>query len=86
MSSRSVVQSLYEAFSRHDGEAMAACYRPDATFCDSAFGELTGASVGNMWRMLTSRGGDTTVVTFRDVRVEGDKGWAHWEAKYKFAG
>jgi hypothetical protein len=44
-SSRNVVQSLYEAFSRNDGEAMAACYRPDTTFCDGAFGELKGRAL-----------------------------------------
>ena len=57
-----VVQRLYAAFDRRDGEAMAACYAPDAHFRDPVFGDLTGAEAGAMWRMLTR--------TARDLKVE----------------
>ena len=49
----SVIRELYEALDRHDGETMARQYAPDARFKDPAFGELSGAEAGDMWRMLT---------------------------------
>ena len=74
-----VIVRLYDALDRGDGEAMAACYAPDAVFEDPAFGELHGAEVGDMWRMLTSRGGKVDV----DL-VERDDSSAHWIARYVF--
>lgn len=38
-----LIERFYQAFQRLDGEAMAACYAPQATFHDPAFGELVGA-------------------------------------------
>ncbi len=75
-----VVQRFYAAFDRRDGEAMAACYAPDAHFKDPVFGDLTGAEAGAMWRMLTK--------TARDLKVElaeYDAGSAHWIARYTFS-
>ena len=74
-----LIRRLYDALDRGDGEAMAACYAPDAVFEDPAFGELHGAEVGDMWRMLTSRGGKVDV----DL-VEHDAASAHWVARYEF--
>lgn len=74
-----VIVRLYEALDRGDGEAMAACYAPGAVFEDPAFGELRGAEVGDMWRMLTSRGGKVDVEL-----VEHDAGSARWIARYVF--
>ena len=54
----SVIRELYEALDRHDGEAMARLYAPDGRFKDPAFGELSGAEAGDMWRMLTGRAED----------------------------
>ncbi|MBF3199877.1 nuclear transport factor 2 family protein, partial [Pseudomonas aeruginosa] len=48
-----LIERFYQAFQRLDGEAMAACYAPQATFHDPAFGELRGREVGDMWRLLT---------------------------------
>lgn len=79
------IQTLYEAFSRKDGAAMAACYHPEATFQDPVFTDLRGAECGAMWRMLCGRSKDLRV-EFRDIRVEGDRGTAHWEAWYTFQG
>ena len=45
-----LIQTFYSAFARGDGDAMAACYAPDVTFEDPAFGELHGAEAGSMWR------------------------------------
>lgn len=74
-----VIQRLYDAFSRRDGDAMAACYAPDGHFRDPAFGGLTGAEAGQMWRMLTSRAEDLEVEL-----VEWDEHSAHWIARYTF--
>ena len=48
-----LIERFYQAFQRLDGEAMAACYAPQATFHAPAFGELRGREVGDMWRLLT---------------------------------
>jgi ketosteroid isomerase-like protein len=75
-----VVQRFYAAFDRRDGEAMAACYAPDAHFQDPVFGDLTGPEAGAMWRMLTR--------TARDLKLEvpeHDGHSAHWIAHYTFS-
>jgi ketosteroid isomerase-like protein len=77
--SRELIERFYAAFDRKDGDAMAACYAPDARFSDPAFGELRGEQVGAMWRMLTGRA--------EDLRVElheHDDASAHWIARYTF--
>ena len=79
-----VIRDLYEALDRHDGEAMAKLYAPDGRFHDPAFGELTGAEAGDMWRMLTSRSEDLSV-ELADHDANGDAGTAHWIATYTFS-
>jgi ketosteroid isomerase-like protein len=80
---RELIRRFYEAFDRHDGEAMASCYASDARFRDPAFGELRGDQVGSMWRMLTSRAEDLDVEL---VEHDADErtGTAHWLADYTF--
>ena len=80
---RALIERFYEAFDRHDGNAMAACYAPNARFRDPAFGELEGDEPGAMWRMLTGRADDLRV---RLVEHEADdtSGSAHWLADYTF--
>jgi ketosteroid isomerase-like protein len=53
-----LIQRFYAAFDRCDGEAMAACYAPDARFDDPVFPGLRGAEPGQLWRMLTARATD----------------------------
>jgi ketosteroid isomerase-like protein len=77
--SRETIERFYAAFDRKDGEAMAACYAPDARFSDPAFGELRGEQVGAMWRMLTGRAQDLSV----ELR-EHDDTRARWIARYTF--
>lgn len=77
------VRRLYDALGRRDGDAMAACYAPDATFRDPAFGELRGPEVGAMWRMLTARATDLTV-RLDYVRADDDSASARWVAEYTF--
>ena len=62
---------------------MGACYAPSAHFRDAVF-DLHGPEVPAMWRMLCERGKDLRV-EFRDVRVDGNQGTAHWEAWYTFS-
>ncbi len=77
------VERLYAAMDAHDGEAMAACYAPGATFTDPVFVGLADGEPGDMWRLLTARSADLSV-DLREREVEGDRGTAHWVARYTF--
>jgi ketosteroid isomerase-like protein len=79
-----LIRSFYEAFDRHDGEAMAAAYAPDARFSDPVFPDLRGREPGQMWRMLTSRSEDLKV-ELPSHSADGDAGQANWVATYTFA-
>ncbi len=77
--SEQLIERFYAAFDRKDGDAMAACYHPEARFSDPAFGELRGREIGDMWRMLTGRATDLSV----ELR-EHDDSSARWIARYTF--
>jgi ketosteroid isomerase-like protein len=79
-----LIVQLYEALNRHDGDAMARLYDPEGRFHDPAFGELSGAEAGDMWRMLTGRAEDLKV-ELAEHSAEGDSGSAHWIATYTFS-
>lgn len=79
-----LITRFYEAFARHDGPAMAACYHPDATFSDPVFPDLRGKHPGAMWCMLTERASDLAI-RFSDVKADDTNGSAHWDADYTFA-
>lgn len=81
MANDDVITRLYTAFHGRDGDAMAACYAPDATFSDPVFRDLRGADVGDMWRMLCGSAADLEV-TFDSVTADS----AHWVATYTFTG
>jgi ketosteroid isomerase-like protein len=78
-----LIERFYAAFGRRDGAAMAACYHPEIEFRDPVF-HLRGARAGLMWRMLTAAGKDL-VVTASDLRFDGERGHARWEARYTFS-
>lgn len=80
---REIIRSLYDALGRQDGEAMAACYAPDAMFQDPVFGRLSGEQAGDMWRMLTGRSGDLKV-DLAEHDADADTGRARWIARYTF--
>ena len=82
-SNRDLIRRLYDGLDRHDGDAMAACYAGDASFHDPAFGDLHGAEVGGMWRMLTSRAEDLEV-ELREHEADDRTGTARWVARYTF--
>jgi ketosteroid isomerase-like protein len=79
-----VIQGLYAALDRHDGDAMAKLYAPDGRFHDPAFGDLTGEEAGDMWRMLTGRATDLKV-ELAEHETDEDEGSAHWIATYTFS-
>lgn len=83
MAQTNVVDRFYEAFARRDAAAMAACYHPDATFEDPAFGLLDREDVCAMWSMLLGRSTDLAV-TYHVMDEAGPVVKAHWEARYTF--
>jgi ketosteroid isomerase-like protein len=78
-----LIESFYAAFARHDGDAMAACYAPDAHFSDPVFTDLRGEQPGAMWKMLTGRAKDLEV-SLVEHAADGERGTAHWLADYTF--
>jgi ketosteroid isomerase-like protein len=78
-----LIQRFYGAFSRKDGDEMAACYAPDARFSDPVFQELRGAEPGAMWRMLTSGAADLSVELV-EHEAGDESGSARWLAHYTF--
>jgi ketosteroid isomerase-like protein len=83
--SEALVHRYFDALARLDGEAMAACYHPEASFSDPVFADLRGERVGWRWRMLTRGARDMHldyVIVFGDER----KAQVEWKARYRFAG
>lgn len=78
-----LIEQFYQAFQRLDAEAMCACYTEDVHFSDPVFLDLHGVDAGNMWRMLTSRAQDFSLV-FDSVEANDTEGSAHWVASYSF--
>ena len=78
-----LIERFYAAFARRDGDAMAACYAPDARFSDPVFTDLRGEEPGAMWRMLTGRAEDLQVQLAEHDAGE-EQGSAHWLADYTF--
>lgn len=79
-----LLAGFFAAFDRRDGDAMAACYAPDASFSDPVFTGLHGAQPGAMWRMLTRRSEDLRVQV-ADCSADDTTGSARWVAHYTFA-
>jgi ketosteroid isomerase-like protein len=78
------IRTLYAAFARRDGAAMAACYTADARFSDPVFTDLRGHEVGAMWTMLCERA-QGLQIRLADAQASGDTGTARWEADYPFS-
>lgn len=79
-----LIKQFYSAFQQRDASAMVACYHPDVHFSDPVFPDLRGAHAGAMWKMLCERGTDLKI-SYRDVMATGDRGSAHWDARYTFS-
>lgn len=89
MSEADLIRKFYEAFQRLDADTMAACYAEDAKFDDPAFDLRGREQVGGMWRMLSqavkANGMDVWKLDFSGIRVDGDRGFAHWEPHYRYS-
>ncbi|HJV49021.1 MAG TPA: nuclear transport factor 2 family protein [Geothrix sp.] len=83
MSHTDVAVCFYEAFARRDAEAMTACYHPQATFEDPAFGPLNREAACAMWAMLLGRSADLRI-THQVLRETRDTVIVRWEARYTF--
>jgi ketosteroid isomerase-like protein len=81
---RQLIERFYEEFGKCNGAAMTACYAPGAHFRDPAFGDLNGADVGAMWRMLTGRATDLKI-ELHEHEADETSGSAHWIARYTFS-
>jgi hypothetical protein len=80
MTTQTLLEGFYAAFQRRDGDAMAACYAPGATFSDPVFVGLKDGEPGAMWQMLTARSKDLSLEV-----PEITASTAHWIATYTFA-
>jgi ketosteroid isomerase-like protein len=78
------IRTLYAAFARRDGAAMAACYAPGARFSDPVFTDLRGDEIGAMWSMLCERA-RSLEIRLVDAAASGDTGTARWDADYPFS-
>jgi hypothetical protein len=82
------LETFYDAFRALDPDTMQACYAPEARFDDPVFGLSGREQIGGMWRMLCegvkARGRADWRLEFRDLAVQGRRGRAHWEAKYRY--
>jgi ketosteroid isomerase-like protein len=83
-SSKNLITSFYEAFSKGKADEMVSCYHPDIVFEDPAFGQLKGNEAKTMWKMLIERSKGNIKITYSDVKAVGDSGSASWEAAYIF--
>jgi ketosteroid isomerase-like protein len=79
-----LVERFYTAFAAGDPAGMSACYHPEVTFQDPAFGVLKGWRAAAMWHMLTSRSTDLRL-EHSAVQADEETGAAHWEAWYTFS-
>jgi hypothetical protein len=85
--SRATIERFYAAFAQLDGEAMQACYAPNARFDDEAFSLQGAEQIGGMWRMLCAA--TKSKPASREhwqlhVSQITDRS-AHWEAHYLFS-
>lgn len=84
--SEQIIQEFYQAFKDLDAEKMVSYYHDSVEFEDPAFGKLKGERAKNMWRMLIkSQQGKDFQVNFSNIKFNGNRGAANWEAKYDFS-
>ncbi|MES2072960.1 MAG: nuclear transport factor 2 family protein [Pseudomonadota bacterium] len=79
-----LIETFYQAFQKLDAESMAACYAPEVQFSDPVFPALHGREAGDMWRMLTTKAQNFSLV-FDGIEADDKQGRAHWVATYTFS-
>jgi limonene-1,2-epoxide hydrolase len=84
LSSKKIITSFYEAFSKGKADEMVSYYHSDIVFEDPAFGRLKGDEAKAMWKMLIERSKGNIKISFSNVNAVGNNGSASWEAAYIF--
>lgn len=79
-----LIQQFYTAFQQKDYKTMQELYADDAVFNDAIFSNLDTRQVRGMWQMLIS-GSKDMVVTFGNIKEEGNIVKGYWEAQYTFS-
>ena len=79
-----LIETFYEAFQKLDAETMARCYAAEVVFSDPVFPLLRGQEASDMWRMLSSKAQNFSLV-FDGVDADDRQGKAHWVATYTFS-
>lgn len=79
-----LIKTFYEAFQKLDAETMARCYAADVVFSDPVFPILRGQEASDMWRMLSSKAQNFSLM-FDGVDADDRQGKAHWVATYTFS-
>lgn len=82
--SEALVHHYFDALARLDGEALAACYHPSASFADPLFPDLRGERVGWRWRML-ARGGTDMRLSYDILGGDERKARVRWRARWRLA-
>ena len=82
--SKQLIEQFYGAFAARDVDAMERCYHPEVKFSDPVFTDLRGPEVMRMWRMLLERSDDLEI-ELGERSAQGQKGTAHWTARYTFS-
>jgi hypothetical protein len=83
--SEALARRFFDALGRLDGEAMAACFHPAASFSDPLFPDLRGERVGWRWRMF-ARGATDMHLDYAVLFADERKGQVQWRVQYRFAG
>lgn len=78
-----LIHQFYTAFQQKDFKTMQESYADNAVFNDAVFRNLDAQQIRAMWQMLISRSSDM-ILTFDDIKGEGNKVNAYWEAHYTF--
>lgn len=84
MECEDIVKNFYTAFQGKNADDMTSLYHKDILFQDPVFQKLSGIEAKAMWMMLLDRGEDLRI-SFSEIRLEGDRGEARWEAWYTFS-
>ena len=79
-----LIEIFYLSFQKLAAQGMIDCYHADVEFSDPAFGKLTAAEAGAMWRMLCANARNFELA-FSGVEANEQTGRAHWEAQYDFS-
>jgi len=87
--SLATITTLYAAFSRLDGDAMAACHAEAARFTDEVFTLQGRQQPGGLWRMLCGATGAKAPADWKletsGISEQGGRGRAHRKAHCRFS-